>query len=147
MSSLFGDETVETPPRKRATRKPPKDEGLQRVLEHYYKRFEERFGFPAVAMWARDKKMLRPFVEAWGADEMVLAVNAFLDTRTTDPRIVAGFNPDFSVQHLVRVVTYLRVSEAEPPRDHKTSQNADAIARATGMHRTSQTKALGGRKK
>jgi hypothetical protein len=139
MSSLFGDDPGMEPrkrvPAKRAKTEKAvrKDAGLQLVLEHYYDGFARRFGFKPAALWARDKNMLRPYFDAWGQEATLAAVDTFLDPATTDPRIVAGYNPDFSVQHFVRVAQYLRVSEVAPvPADHKSARTADAVRRAIG---------------
>lgn len=114
-------------------RKPRADAPLQQVVEAYYDGFALRFGFRPVQRWAQHKKMLAPLLESWGEAETLAVVQRFLSS--TDPRVTTGYQPDYSVQHLVRVAQYLRVTEVEPRADDKTAKNADAVARAIGRRK------------
>lgn len=142
MATLFDDDTPPTPSKvARAEKKERKDAGLQRVLLAHYARFEERFKFPPVKNFGGHKRMLRPIFESWGEDETDAALALFM--KTTDSRVTTGYQPDYTIQHFLRVAQYLRVADARPVVDGRTARNADAVAKAiAGPQRQ-----LGGKKR
>ena len=130
MSGLF-DDVVPTPKaQQRAAQRERKDAGLQRVLEAYYERFAERFKFPPVKNYPAHKRMLKPIFDSWGEAETDAALALFL--ATTDPRVTTGYQPDYTIQHFLRVAQYLRVADVSPIRDSRLENNAEAVRRAVG---------------
>lgn len=88
---------------------------------------EKKLGIPPLEKHGRDGKHFKDLVAAYREEPTLELIRRFFDT--SDPKVVAS---DYSVGALYRLAPHVMLLDRRTgPRDRRTAENVDAVARAT----------------
>lgn len=99
-----------------------------RVEGHFQIAFENRWGFSPMLKEARDRKLLKKYIEQWGEDVTVRLIHRFF--LSTDPRITAC--RFYDVADFAYWAPTLRLAEQGNDVSRQTAANVHEISKAMG---------------
>lgn len=88
---------------------------------------EQKLGIKPFEKFGRDGKHFKDLAASYGEEQVLELIRRFFDT--SDPKVVAS---DYSVAALYRLAQHVMLLDRRSgPRDRRTAENVDAVARAT----------------